>query len=222
MIRSHGLITITMLAAALATGCAHYVTVECPPVVELRNIEMVGLVKFEVLEGDPALSDDATHRFVAMVQRAQPGTRVLDLGTKQEILAKIGARQLDPAAIQAIGKAFGVGAVLSGSVTIKSPRPQVKIAHLRSVSASVKVDGSMQAMLRETGKGATLWTNGASGTWTLGRVAVSSHTVRGGTADPVQKHAQMMAELVQTTTHDFRPTWERRRVDEQSRKSSYR
>src|SRR5512139_819111 len=102
MIRNHGLMTITIFAAVLAAGCAHYVTVECPPVVELRNIEMVGVVKFEVLEGDPALSDDATHRFVATVQRAQPGARVLDLGTKREVLARVGARQLDPAAIQAI------------------------------------------------------------------------------------------------------------------------
>ncbi len=213
MIRSHGPMTIAMLAALLTGGCAHYVTVECPPVVELRNMEMVGIVKFEVLEGDPALSDDATHRFVATVQRAQPGARVLDLGTKHEILAKVGARQLDPAAIQAIGKAFGVGAVLSGSLTIKSPRPQVNIARLSRVSASVKVDGSMQAMLRETGRGATLWTNGASGTWTLGGVRITSHSVSGRTADPVQKHAQMMVELVRITTNDFRPTWERRRAD---------
>jgi len=213
MTRNHGLMTITIFAAVLAAGCAHYVTVECPPVVELRNIEMVGVVKFEVLEGDPALSDDATHRFVATVQRAQPGARVLDLGTKREVLARVGARQLDPAAIQAIGKAFGVGAVISGNVTVKSPRPQVSIVRLSRVNASVKVNGSMQAMLRETGRGATIWTNGASGTWTLGGVRVTSHTVSGGTSDPVQKHAQMMSELVQATAIDFRPTWERRRVE---------
>jgi hypothetical protein len=213
MTRSHSLISIGMLTTILAAGCAHYITVECPPIIELRNMDMVGVVKFEVREGDPALSEDATHRFIAAVQHAQPGARVLDLGTKAEILRKVGAWQLDPEAIQAIGKTCGVGAVLFGSVTIKNPRPQVSVASLSSVNASVKVNASMQAELRETGRGATLWTNGASGAWTLSRVTVDGHTVSGGTADPVRKHAQIMAELVQRTTNDFRPTWERRRVD---------
>ncbi len=213
MTRSHSLVAVAMLAAVLAAGCAHYVTVECPPVIELRGFDMVGVVKFEIREGDPALSDDATHRFIATVQRAQPGARVLDLGTKKEILAKVGARQLDPEAIQAIGRMSGVDAVLFGNVIIKNPRPQVNVASLNAVQASVKVNASMQAELRETGKGATLWTNGASGAWTLGRVTVDGHTVSGGAADPARKYAQIMAELVRLTTGDFRPTWERRRVD---------
>ena len=164
--------------------------------------------------GDPTLSDDATHRFIATVQRAQPGTRVLDLGTQEEILAKVGAGQLDPVAIQAIGKAYGVAAVLSGNVAMKSPRTQVQVASLSSVSATAKVDASMQATLRETDKGATIWTNGASGTWKLSSVEVSGRGVGARSADPVRKHAQIMAELVQITTEDFRSTWGRQRIAE--------
>jgi hypothetical protein len=214
MKRKRGLMTVAMLAGMLAAGCAHYVTVEYPPVVELRNIEMVGVVKFAILKGDPSLSDDVTHRFIASVQRAQPGTRLLDLGTEEEVLSKVGARQLDPEAIQAIGRICGVDAVLSGSVTFKSPQPQVSVARLTRVNASVKVDASMQAVLRETGRGATLWTNGASGTWTLGGVTVANGTVGGRMSDPAQKHEQIIAELVRVTSNDFRPTWERRRAPE--------
>ena len=207
---------ITMAVLALAAGCAHYVTVECPPIVDLRGFGMVGLVKFEVLEGEPALVDEATHRFQATVQRLQPGARVLELGAKEAVLAKIGARELDPAAMQAIGKAFGVGAVLTGNLAVRKPRPHVSVEsfQLTSVSAAMKVDASMQATLRETTGGATVWTNGASGSWTLGGVGVSGGQVSGGMADPKQKYAQIMTELVRITTDDFRPTWERRKVVE--------
>lgn len=213
MTGSRSLLMIMVLATILTGGCAHYATVEYPPVVELRNIETVGIVNFEVLEGDPAISEDATQRFIAAVQRAQPGTRVLELGTKQEVLAKVAARQLDLAAIQAIGKFFSVGAIISGSVTVKSPRPQVHVASLTNVSASLKVDASMKALLRDTERGATLWTNGASGTWKLGGVTATGIKVGGGMADPAHKHAQIMAELVHVTTNDFRPAFGRRRVD---------
>ncbi len=207
---------VTMAVLALAAGCAHYVTVECPPIVDLRGHGMVGLVKFEVLEGEPALADEATHRFLATVQRLQPGARVLELGTKEAVLAKIGARELDPAALQAIGKAFGVGAVLTGNLAVRKPRPQVSVEsfQLTSVSAAMKVDASMQATLREAAGGATVWTNGASGTWTLGGVGVSGGRVSGGLSDPAQKYEQILTELVRITADDFRPTWERRRVEE--------
>lgn len=202
-----------VLAAVFTGGCAHYATVEYPPLVELRSLETVGILKFEVAEGDQEIGEDATHRFIATVQRAQPGTRVLELGTKREVLAKVGARALDPAALQAIGKMSGVDAVLSGSVEVKSPRPGVNIAGLTAVRTTVKVDASMKAALHETGQGAMLWTNGASGTWNLGGFTASGRGVGGGMADPVRKHAEIMAELVRLTTEDFRPTFARRRVD---------
>lgn len=202
-----------VLAAVFTGGCAHYATVEYPPVVELRSLETVGILKFEVPEGDQEIGEDATHRFIATVQRAQPGTRVLELGTKREVLAKVGARALDPAALQAIGKLSGVDAVLSGSVEVKSPRPGVNLAGLTAVRTTVKVDASMKAVLHETDKGAMLWTNGASGTWNLGGFTASGRGVGGGMADPVRKHAEIMAELVRLTTEDFRPTFARRRLD---------
>lgn len=211
MMRILGMLGV--LGAVFAGGCAHYTTVEYPPVVELWSIETVGILKFEVPEGDPEIGEDATHRFIATVQRAQPGIRVLELGTKPEVLAKIGARALDPAALQAIGKMSGVDAVLSGSVEVKSPRTGVNMAGLTTIRTTVKVDASMKAVLHETGKGAMLWTNGASGTWNLGGVTASERGVGGGMADPVRKHAEIMAELVRVTTEDFRPTFARRRVD---------
>ena len=213
MTGSRSILAVMVLAALFTGGCAHYATVEYPPAVELRNIETVGIVNFEVLEGDPAISDDATHRFIATVQRAQPGTQLLELGTAQEVLAKVGGRQMDLAAIQAIGKFYGVGAVISGSIAVKTPRPQIHVASLTSIDAAMKVDASMKALLRETQKGATLWTNGASGTWTLGGITANGAKVGGGMADPTEKHAQIMAELVRITTNDFRPVFGRRRID---------
>ncbi len=210
--RGFGVFAAAVLAVFMA-GCAHYSTVEYPPAVELRNVETVGILQFEVPEGDPKLGEEATHRFIATVQRAQPGTRVLELGTQREVLAKIGARELNPESLQAIGRLRGVDAVLSGSVLFRTPRTGLNVNGLTSVSTSVKVDASMKAALHETGKGALLWTNGASGTWNVGGVTASLQGVGGGMADPVQKHAEIMGELVQLTTQDFRPTFGRQRID---------
>jgi hypothetical protein len=202
---------LVMLVTVISGGCARYATVEYPPVIELRS--MVGIITFDVLEGDPARADDATHRFIASLQRAQPGTLVLELGTKTEVLKRVGAHELDPAAFEAIGKIAGVDAVLSGSVRMKSPRPQVDVAGLTRIRTMVNIDASMKAAIHETRKGAMLWTNGASGSWNLGGVDATGKIITGGMADPARKHTEIVAELVRVTTRDLHPSFVRRRVN---------
>lgn len=194
----------------LGTACAHYVTVENPPSVNLRQFEAVGLVKFTAK--DEPLSSDVTQRFLATMQNAQPGVRVQQLGDAKSVLAAVGGTAFDPTTLQAIAAKWNVGAVIIGELEVSKPTPRVTVGQgLDSLNAKVQVDGSLRATLYDP-TGATLWTNGAHGSWTLGGMGLGGGGGI-GVADPVMKYRQMLGDLVRLTTDDFRTTWVRRKVE---------
>ncbi len=110
-------------------GCAgsNYVTVRVPPEVDLRSYAAVGIIELGS-NADAAISRYATERFQSSVQSAQPGTRLVELGTAESVLAAVGARQLDADAIKKIGTRFGVAAVFEGNIkiagTVRSSNPR--------------------------------------------------------------------------------------------------
>jgi len=206
-----------LLAAALGSGCAtHHIVVEQPPRIDLQQFGTVGVVEFTASDGYP-LQREITHRFLATLQGAQPGFHVLELGSEQEVLAAVGRPSLDPEALRAVAEKYRVDAVLGGELTVSKARPRVTVgeAGLRSIAASVQVEGALRAKLRDTEAGLTLWTNGAHGTWTLGGVGLgpSGHPAV-GVSDPAETYDEMLSELVALTTNDFRSTYERREVHE--------
>ncbi len=195
----------SLLLAGLTSGCAHYVTVENPPNVNLRQFTTVGLVQFT--SDKEAMAKEVTQRFLATMQNAQPGVMVLQLGDAKSVLAAVGGTTFDPTTLKAIAQKWNVQAVITGTLTATKPTPRVRIGpNLNSLNATVQVDGALTATLLSTENGATIWTNGASGTWTLGGTNI-------GIRDPIQQHHQMLAELVRVTTRDFRTTWTRRKVE---------
>ena len=98
-------------------GCSgsRYVTVRVPPEVDLRNYQAVGIIEF-ASNADAAINRYATQRFQSSVQSAQPGTRLIELGTADSVLAAIGARQLDADAIKPCYSMFDAG--LAGQVLL--------------------------------------------------------------------------------------------------------
>lgn len=206
---------VGLLAAILGPACAtHHIVVEQPPRVDLHQFGTVGIVEFSASDGYP-LQQEVTHRFLATVQGAQPGVRVLELGSERDVLAAVGRSTLDPEALRAVAEKYRVDAVLAGELTVSKVRPRVTVGEgLRSIAASVQVDGALRANLRDTA-GLTVWTNGAHGTWTLGGLGVgpTGHPSV-GVADPAQTYDEMLSQLVALTTDDFRSTYERREVQE--------
>ena len=206
-----------LLAAALGPACAtHHIVVEQPPRVDLHQFGTVGIIEFTASDGYP-LQQEVTHRFLATLQGAQPGVRVLELGSEREVLAAVGRPSLDAEALRAVAEKYRVDVLLAGELVVSKVRPRVTVgeAGLRSIAASAQVDGALRAKLRDTDAGLTLWTNGAHGTWTLGGVGLgpTGHPAV-GVNDPAQTYDQMLSELVALTTNDFRSTYERREVQE--------
>lgn len=204
------------LVALLVTSCSKTVVVTVPPRVDLKEFSTIGVVRFQVDEGPP-VADEVTHRFLATMQAAQPGTRLLELGAETEVLAAVDSSSLDFSAVKAIGAHYRVDAVLTGRLAASDAKPRISVApDLNSLSAGATMNGSLQAKLLETRTGATVWTNGAHGTWNVASLKLNGQgapwSVRA--TEPDRVHEEMLDELVEVATRDFRPRYEKRKVED--------
>jgi len=206
---------LMLLAAGLALfACTRTVTVAVPPRVDLRLFPTIGVIDFSAQpSGD--LEQVATRIFLGNLQAAQPGVRLLELGSRDKVLLEIGSRELDFQAIRAIGARYGVEAVLSGAVELSEPRPDLKLSpSLTSLSAQARIDGKMNAKLWEAASGATVWTNSSWGNWSIGGVNISNGgAASAGFRHPREKRDEIVLELVRALNGDFWPTYEKRRLE---------
>ncbi len=199
-------------------GCAgsRYVTVSVPPEVDLRSYEAIGIIEFGS-NADAAINRYATERFQSSVQSAQPGTRLVELGTAESVLATIGARQLDADAIKKIGNRFGVAAVFDGNIKFSEPKVNVGggIMDLATAQGGVRAEmrGDMFARLVETKTAASVWSNSSWITKQLGSVSVSSDGGIAGTVWTSNPREEMVPVLVREVMTGLRESTVRRRVD---------
>lgn len=198
----------------LLLGCGTpTVRVQVPPRVDLRDWPLVGYVDFTT-NADPPLAREATEKFLQNLAAAQPGARLLELGNGAEILRELNRNAFDPGTIKAMGTHYGVAAVLIGHLEVSGMTPDIHLSpSMNAISAAAKVNSDLSAKLLETATGATVWSNGAHGQWSLGGL----HYREGGLAnlrydDPGDKYRKMILDLASVATNDFRPTYERRPV----------
>src|SRR5713226_7751532 len=160
-------------------GCAgsNYVTVRVPLEVDLRSYQAVGIIEFGSNAG-ATINRYATERFQSSVQSAQPGTRLVELGTAESVLATIGASQLVADAIKKIGTRFGVAAVFQGHITYSETRVKIGggITDLATLQGGARAEmrGDMFVKLVETKTAASVWSNSSWVTKQLGGVSASS------------------------------------------------
>src|SRR3954469_18794752 len=102
MLRSASLAVAVFLA-----GCSgsHLVDVDVPPRFDVAALGPVGLIEF-TSNADADVDRYATQQFQQRLLRAQPGTRIVDLGTMQSVLAAVGSTRLDSEAARKIGKKY--------------------------------------------------------------------------------------------------------------------
>jgi hypothetical protein len=198
---------------ALLWGCSHTVLVPVPPRMDLRSFGTLGIVEF-ASNADPAINAHATRQFQEQIQSAQPGTRFVNLGSRDAVLAAVGGRQFDVDTLKKIGEKHGVDAVFAGDLAYSDPKTNIKVTDLTRLEGSMRTEvrGDMSSSLMETRTGASVWSSSAWAKRQTGRLSVSAEQgVSGGMSDEDPRE-KMVPTLVYYLTQDFRPTSVRQRV----------
>lgn len=198
-----------LLAFFLVSGCSSTVLVTVPPRVDLKGYGTLGVVDFSS-NSSGAVGARATQQLQEQIQAAQPGTRFIELGSREAVLAAVGRNQLDVDAAKRIGKRYGVDAVFLGEIAYSDPKTDVRVNDLAKLDAGLRteVKGDISARLVETASGASVWSNSGWVRRQVGRVNLSEQGISGSMtkSDP---RDEMVPALVYQLTHDFRPTTER-------------
>jgi len=196
-----------LLSLAILWGCSNTVLVSVPPRIDLRDYGTLGIVDF-ASASDRAVTARATRQFQEQVQAAQPGTRFVELGNFEALLAEAGARQLDANALKKIGAKYGVAAIFLGDVAYSEPKTDVKLTDLSRLEGGVRTEirGDISSRLVETSTGASVWSRSAWAKRQIGRINVSAERGVSGGMSQSDPREEMVPSLVYQLTHDFRPT----------------
>ena len=196
-----------LLSLAMLWGCSNTVLVSVPPRMDLKGYGTLGIVEF-ASNSDRAINARATQQFQEQVQTAQPGTRFIELGNREAVLASVGARQLDVDAAKRIGQKYGVAALFLGDIAYSEPRTDVKLTDLTKLEGGVRseIRGDISSRLVETGTGASVWSSSAWASRQIGRLSVSAEHGVSGAMGKSNPRDEMVPALVYHLTQDFRPS----------------
>lgn len=200
---------LVVAAMAAALGCASRSRVLVPPRVDLADYGAIGIIEFSA-SSDPEYGPLATIQFIQMLQDAQPGAPILELGTQEQVLAKVGRQELDFEAMRAIGAAYRVDAVFSGDVEVSEVKPNVRFNRsLTSMNASADINGQLRARLVETGAGATVWSKRATSSANMAHVGIPGRGAIPSFGATAQGDVEtgLVGQLVANLSHDFSPRW---------------
>ena len=204
---------LLLLSLALVWGCSSTVLVPVPPRMDLRGYGTLGIIEF-ASNADPAINAHATRRFQEHIQAAQPGTRFIELGSRDAVLAGLGSRQFNVDTLKQIGAKYGVDAVFLGDITYSEPRTDIDIRDLTKLDGKVRTEirGDMTSRLLETRTGASVWSDSAWATRQIGRLSVSAEQGVSGRMSQGNDREEMLPNLIHYLTGDFRPTSIRQKV----------
>lgn len=215
IVESLRLWALSLLTAAVTAGCAHVITVEVPPRIDLQGYGTIGIVDFSS-HRDARLNIYVTQEFIKAAQGAQPRVRFLELGPADQVLASLGRDRVDPQTIIQLGKKYHVGSVFTGHYEITRNAPRFRIGGgLSSISASESVALSLSVKHWDTATGATLWTNSRRGEWSLAKIQKRAGLpVMLKINDAEDKYTDYLSELAFAVADDFRPHYVKRTVEE--------
>jgi hypothetical protein len=200
----------SLVASVLAFGCAHTVTVEIPPKIDLQPYKTIGIVEF-ASNSNENLNEIATQKFMGFIQDAQPQVRFLELGPEDQLVKKLGRDSLDIEAIKAIEKQYGLSSVFTGSFEISNVSPKVSIGtDLSSIRASAVVNISMVSKHWETASGATIWSNSRQGHWKVAGIDSDSKDISFSMNTSEDQYGRYLEQLAFAVTDHFRPHYEKR------------
>jgi len=207
MLRPQAQIALLLLISLLLLpACAKKVRVD--PRVDLARWGTIGIVEFGGGD-DPELGLLATREFMEALQAAQPGARILELGSEQRVLAEVDSVGLDFEAARALGDRYRVDALFVGRLEVDAVKPNLSFGEsFASMQARADVQGELAARLIETDSGATVWTRSTTATANVAHVGVPAEGLPTfGAVDPSDATEGMVRQLVVNASHDFRPRW---------------
>jgi hypothetical protein len=193
-----------IVAATVLGGCAR-TRVFIPPRFDLANFYRVGLVNFTMEEARGELDELATDYFSREIFASQSGLELLELGDMADVLAETGRERFDPRAAQALGREYEIPAVFVGQIKASPVRPRASISRFPSVEAVINVE--LTVRLLSTESGATLWSNSAQATETVGGLGLAGGDIVFSAEDPEEAYGDLVALLISELTADFRPSY---------------
>lgn len=202
-----------LLALAGFCGCTSTELVTVPPRMDLHGYGTLGIIDF-TSNASPAINARATRRFEEQVQAAQPGTRFVDLGSREGVLAALNSSQFDPDTLKNLGSRFGVDAVFLGEIVYSDPKTDVRINDLTKLDGGVRTEvrGDISSRLVETRTGAGVWSSSAWARRQVGRLEVSSTQGVSSSTSSGDPREDMLPDLVRWLTLDFRPGTVRQKI----------
>ena len=210
-----GFVLLSALVAIVGCSSSKTVLVSVPPRVQLQEYGTLGLVAFDS-NAHPSVTARVTREFESSVHAAQPGTRIVDLGSRSDLLASVGARQFDPQALRRIGEKYGIDAIFVGNLRYSEPKKaDVSLADISKLEGSVRVEvrGDIDSKLLETRSGASVWSSSAWARRPVGQLNVSADQGVSGGLRSANPREEMVPTLVLHLTEDFRARTVRQRVD---------
>ncbi len=203
------IIALVFVGILIVVGCAPKVMV--PPKIGLSDYEIVGIIEFESnSEGD--YGDYITRKFIETIIEDQPGVKIVELGSMDEILAEIGASSLGPTAIDSINRRFGIKTLITGNLDISQPSPNIHgMLDLASIGVEVDVTAMLTVRMRDTDSGATVWISSASEERELANIGFSGDLFYFDTKNPDKVHDKLTDKLVKKVSQDFRISYVRNR-----------
>jgi hypothetical protein len=207
------LILLSLLAMSL--GCAKTTTVYVPPRMDLAGYERVGIIGFSSNQ-DPELDRYVTEQFQNQIQGSQPGVRILELGSRQQVFQTVGATELDPETIRKIGQHYRVQALFHGDIQYSDIQTELNVSEKQILNAGFQafLEATLSAKLRETDSGATAWGDSVTFRRKLGGAGFQEGgEIRWGLRAEEDPHRKLVPDMAHAVTEDFRGSYERRRID---------
>lgn len=197
-----------LMAGLALLGCASRVQV--PPRVDLGDWPTIGILEFTA-GSEAELANRATRRFVQMVQTAQPGTPILELGSELRVLSEVGHRELDFAAVREIGERYRVDALFTGRLELGPVKPSVRVGQtFTSLKARADVTLGLATKLLETRSGATVWSRSSQATANVAHLGLQQGSLPSlGATEPSQLYDGLLGRVVADLGRDFRPSWQK-------------
>jgi hypothetical protein len=180
-----------------------------PPRVDLARFGTLGMIEFAGPSAD-GLGVLASREFLASMQRGQPGTPVVELGSQKRVLAALARSELDVETIRAIGDKYGVDALVLGMVQAEKVQPDFAFDSAAGfLSAAAQLESGLDARIVDTESGATLWSTTTRAKSELGRLDVDGAGISSTSGNaPDDARLRLVRELVDGATDDFWPYWQ--------------
>jgi hypothetical protein len=178
------------------------------PRIDLKAYETIGMVDF-TSTSKGKLAELATRRFAEAARRDQDMVRMINVGPQNAALASVGQDAWGPAACKAIGRKQGIKTMFRGTLTISHVKPAVSLTSMfKSGQVTAQVDAALEVEMIETESGASIWSNSAAATRSVGQVSVfGGGNVSFDAADPEAAYGDLVDELVARVTRDFQGSW---------------